>query len=141
MAKAYKKLNARKFSRFVRRYFPRTIKACGTEKKKTFLQDGDPSQNSMAAKVVFSEMGLQVLRIPPRSPDLNPIENVFNIVSAMLRKDAVRKRIEVETFADFKKRVIRTLKSIQTQTIDKIIASMPKRVNLIISNGGQRLKY
>lgn len=76
LAKAYKKLNARKFSSFVRRYFPRTIKACGT--------------------------------IPPRSPDLIPIENVFNNAGAMLRKDAVRKRIQVERFADFKKCIIRT---------------------------------
>ena len=141
LAKAYKKLNASKFCRFVRRYFPRTVQASGSDKKKTFLQDGDPSQNSVAAKSVFDEMGLQVFTIPPRSPDLNPIENVFNIVGSMLRKDAVKKRIEVETFVQFKKRVIRSLKSIPTPMIDNIITSMPKRLDLIISNGGQRLRY
>ena len=56
LAKAYKKLNTSKFCRFMRRYFPRTMEACGKEKSDTFLQDGDPSQNSVAAKSVFSEI-------------------------------------------------------------------------------------
>ena len=31
----------------------------------------------------------EVLKIPPRSPDLNPIENIFRIVSRKLEKDAI----------------------------------------------------
>ena len=43
-----------------------------------FVQDGDPSQNSKAAKTALSKIGAVQFSIPPRSPDLNPIENVFN---------------------------------------------------------------
>ena len=141
LAKPYKKLDGRKFARFVRRYFPRTMVACGQQRRRMFIQDGDPSQNSTDAKAAFSDIGLEALVIPPRSPDLNPIENIFNIVGQQLRKDALRKNIEAETFLAFQKRVIRTLKATSKNTIDNTIASMSKRLDLIIANGGRRLKY
>ena len=120
LVKPYEKLDGKKFARFVRRYFPRTIEACGPQRRRLFLQDGDPSQNSTSAKAAFSDLGLEVLRIPPRSPDLNPIENVFHIVGRQLRRDALRRNIEAESFAAFQKRVIRTLKATSVDTIDNI---------------------
>ncbi|KAJ8034127.1 Transposable element Tc1 transposase [Holothuria leucospilota] len=141
LCKSYKKLDGPKLATFVRRYFPRTMKACGTKRQKIFLQDGDPSRNSIHAKAAFADLGLRVLKIPPRSPDLNPIENFFHIASKKLCKDALEKRIQDETFRQFKKRAIRSLKAIPKATIDKIIFSMDKRVDMLISNGGNRLKY
>lgn len=141
LVKPYSKLGGRKFARFVRRYFPRTMEACGAQRRRLFLQDGDPSQNSSDAKAAFSDIGLEVLRIPPRSPDLNPIENVFNIVGRQLQRNALRNNIKAETFPAFQKRVIRTLKTTSIETIDNIIASMSKRLDLIIATGGRRLKY
>ena len=45
-----------------------------------FVQDGDPSQNSKAAKTALDKIGVVQFSIPPRNPDLNPIENVLNLV-------------------------------------------------------------
>ena len=35
----------------------------------------------------------ELLKIPPRSPDLYPIENIFHIVSKKLAKDALERDI------------------------------------------------
>ena len=39
-----------------------------------WVQDGDPSQNSAIAKSAMSRANSTLLKLPPRSPDLHPIE-------------------------------------------------------------------
>ena len=59
---------------------------------KLFIQDGDQSQNSALARAAWKRAGAKLDTIPPRSPDLNPIENTFHIVKVILQVDAVRKK-------------------------------------------------
>ena len=54
-----------------------------------WLQDGDPSQNSAMACAAMDRANCELLKILPRSPDLNPIENI-KLVSDALRKQAIR---------------------------------------------------
>ena len=42
-----------------------------------FVMDNGPCQTSKVALDAIEECSLQFLTIPPRSPDINPIENVF----------------------------------------------------------------
>lgn len=57
------------------------LKEVSTQEAKWFVQDGCPIQNSVAMKEVHDEIRAFVFCIPPRSPDLNPIENVFCLVN------------------------------------------------------------
>ena len=54
-----------------------------------FVQDDDPSQNSKVAKAAMKSCIFLLHQIPARSPDLNPIENVFHIVKKDLQTDTV----------------------------------------------------
>lgn len=101
----------------------------------------DSRQNSAAARNAMKEVGAHLLSIPPRSPDVNPIENVFHLVQKKIRKDAVEYRIQRETLPQFEKRVIDTLYSIPLETINKTIASMDRRLRDIIKCKGCRVKY
>ena len=47
--------------------------------------------------------------IPPRSPDLNPIEDIFNLASRKLEKDALQEGITRESYDEFCDRVSYTL--------------------------------
>jgi transposase len=49
-----------------------------------FLQDGDPSQNSRIAMKALESVKAKLFAIPPRSPVLNPIENVFHLANSAL---------------------------------------------------------
>ena len=55
--------------------------------------------------------------------------------------DALDQNIERETFGEFRLRVVKTLLEISANVIDRIIASMPKRIDSIIRARGERLKY
>ena len=105
------------------------------------MRDGDPSQNSKPAKVALEKIGAVQFGIPPRSPDCNPIENFFNLIERKLREDAIVKDITYEPFKQFVMRVQQILMNFPVDQIDKIIDTMPGRMQKIIANGGDRLRY
>ena len=135
------KLNGESFGNFVREHFPRLFSACSNPNGRLFLQDGDPSQNSKKAKDAFDAVGARKFSIPPRSPDINPIENIFHQVKRQLNYDAIEKNIQQESFKMFSERVKKTMENFPTSIIDKTIDSMDKRIGLIIKSKGQRTKY
>lgn len=137
----YEKMNGTYFARFIEENFGRMFRAANKGRSRVWLQDGDPSQNCALAKAAMKRSNSELLNIPPRSPDLNPIENLFHILSKKLKENAISRRITHETFEEFKNRVIATLYSIDVSTIDNIIASMNRRIKEVIKSGGKRIKY
>ena len=140
LAKPYEQLDGRMFADFVTEHFPETFLRSGKDTS-TFLQDGDPSQNSALVREVLHDMGVNCFRIPPRSPDLNPIENLFHLVKMQLSRDALEKTIGFENFASFQERVLETLLNFNAVKIDNIIDSMVIRIRNVRERRGQRIKY
>ena len=105
------------------------------------LQDGCPRQNCKAAIKEFDRHHIKVFKIPPRSPDLNPIENLFHTMKKRLRIQALEEQIEYETFEQFSLRVKQQLLNVKAEDVDKIIDSMNKRVDDVLRTGGYRTKY
>lgn len=140
LAESYVHLNGPMFADFVTNSFPGTFIRSGKDTN-LFLQDGDPSQNSAHARAVFNELGYECFKIPPRSPDINPIENLFHLVKKKLNDDAIERNIIFENYEDFQYRVLNTLRSFDIQIINNIISSMGKRIINIKERKGQRLKY
>lgn len=141
LCEEYEHLNGPMFAMFIKKHFKKTFQKCNKGKSRLFVQDGDPSQNSAAAKKALLSVKAKILSIPPRSPDLNPIENLFHIVKRILVNEAFNKKITHENMLEFTARIKRAFLSVDTSVIDKIIGSMYKRINEIIQNRGQRLKY
>ena len=137
----YKKLNGEMCADFIREHFPSMFANSSNARGKLFLQDGDPSQNSKVSKEAMDSIGCRLFHIPPRSPDLNPIENVFHNIGKGLRQEAFTKKIQKETFQQFVDRARRTCLSYSSEIIDRTIESMPKRIDMVIKNKGQRTKY
>ena len=143
LAEVYEKMSASYFSDLVNRKFLTLFRLAGKTCRceKTFVMDNDPSQTSGKAMETLRQLGITLKRIPPRSPDLNPIENFFNVVKRKLREDAIKKSIKKETWDEFANRVRSTIFSISNSYIDKTIKSMPKRIKQIICSKGRRIKY
>ena len=74
-----------------------------------------------------------LLSIPPRSPDINSIENLFHLVREELDRQAIIENIEQESYKEFATRVINTFTSFPVECIDNIIGSTIKRMSIIIS--------
>ena len=49
-------------------------------RKRTFVMDNDPCQTSRKAMPAINQIEYELHQIPVRSPDLNPIENVFHLI-------------------------------------------------------------
>ena len=104
LCEQYDRMNGPYFSSFIDRNFSYMFEVSCNPESHLFVQDGDPSQNSKLAKVSMEKCGAKLLAIPPRSPDLNPIENIFNNVRTQLAEDAMQNNIENETFEQFSER-------------------------------------
>ena len=134
-------LNGASFADFIRTYFPPCFKNSINGEEQVFLQDGDPSQNSQIAMQALAEIGGKKFGIPPRSLDLNPIENVFHHVKRKLKKEAKRKEITKETYAEYVARVKKTMEETDIGYINNTISSMNKRIDMVIKARGHRIKY
>ena len=135
------KLTGASFAEFVRTHFPVAFERVAKPECDTFLQDGDPRQVSKIAKEAMTAIGCKMFGIPPRSPDLNPIENVFHLIRRKLREDALRMEITYENYEQFCQRVKRTIENFSIDIINKTIESLPKRLSLVICGNGERTKY
>ena len=136
----YSKMDGAFFSSLIENDFPKIFEACEKDTR-IFVQDGDPSQNSKKSKDAMLEINAILQAIPARSPDLNPIENVFHIVKRDLEKDALNKNIKQETFKQFVIRAKDVIEHVHSKTIDNIISSMHRRMGDIINEKGYRLRY
>ena len=142
MCKQYhEKLTGERFAKFIKENFLKTFNRTLNPSGRLFLQDGDPRQVSRAAKNAMQEVGCQMFAIPARSPDLNPIENMFHLIRKKLHEDALVNEIKKETFEQFAQRVKMTIKEFSVEIIDKTIESMNKRIKKILTTRGERTKY
>jgi hypothetical protein len=128
------------YAEFVRKYFPRAFTNSANPRGKLFLQNGDRRQNSVAAKRAL-DVNAKLFSIPPRNPEINPIENLFHLIQSKLDRDALDRNITKETFERFSERVKETMENYPVDTIDKIMDSMDGRMTERIKCNGQRLKY
>ena len=134
-------MSGKLFASFVREHFKEIFSKSANPRGMLFLQDGDPSQNSKLARDAISSVGARLFSIPARSPDLNPIENMFNLVRTKLHGDALDKNITRETFEQFSSRVKETMENFSIDLLDRTIESMNGRIKNIIGKKGLRLKY
>ena len=139
LAKDYERMNGKYFSDFVRSDLIELFSPAGQQK--WFVMDNDPSQRSKAARKAINDSGATLFEIPPRSPDLNPIENLFHIVKKKLDRQAIVEDIEHETWTDFGARVHKTITEIPVSVINNLLLSMPKRIEAVINCKGLRTKY
>lgn len=143
LRKDYEKMDGQFFARFVRENFNLCFAKAGPKAygQRLFLMDNDPSQTSKKAMSALTQIESELHEIPPRSPDLNPIENVFNLVKKTLEKEAIERNIAKESFNEFKARVFRCFDTFSVAIIDRTIQSMPKRIERILHSKGKRIKY
>ena len=137
----YEHLDGKYFANYVRRKFPTMFKKSNKFPSRLWVQDGDPSQNCGDAKKEMKKIGAELFNIPAKSPDLNPIENVFHLVRRKLAKQALAQNITKESYAQFSERVKDTLLTFDSHIIDKTIDTMSRRINMIITTKGHRTKY
>jgi hypothetical protein len=102
-----------------------------------FQEDGDPShgirKEGLAHKLKEANW-ITNLKHPAQSPDLNPIEAIWNIIKQRLRRRTFDSEEEV------KKALQEEWSKITMAEVQKRISEMPSRCSRLIRNGGKPIK-
>lgn len=111
---------------------------------KPFIGDGftlmhDNARPHTAALVsrFIEEAGLEVLDHPPRSPDMNPIEHVWDNLKKMIRARAN----QPNTLAELKRAAVEEWDRMSQAYVDGLIRSMPRRLTALHIAAGGNTRY
>lgn len=117
-----------------------TLLPCGARiggNRWVFMQDNAPIHTSHSTTEFLANHNIRVLPWPPRSPDLNPIENVWAILSRMVYAGGKQYNSKEE----LKTAILRCWPQVSGETIRNLYNSMPTRVDKVISKRGMIISY
>lgn len=127
-------MDAQLYSEILQHELMDSIQYYGLDKKNViFQQDNDPKHTSKLAKQTLATLKMNVMEWPSQSPDLNPIEHLWDHVTRVLKK-------ENKIFAskeELWEAIQSVMKDENEEICKKLISTMPERViDVIRAKGG-----
>lgn len=102
-----------------------------------FQQDNAAIHTAGVVNEWFEEQNMRTLPWPAKSPDLNPIENLWGILTRVVYAE----NKQYNTKAELWTAVQRAWASISNETIQNLINSMPNRCIQVIQADGNAINY
>ena len=99
------------------------------------IMDNLGSHKAAASRQIITAAGARLWFLPPYSPDLNPIENLWAVLAREVEKTPCS---TVEALGDC---VLRVWKDASKKLMQKLVASMPRRIEAVIAVAGAHTKY
>lgn len=102
-----------------------------------FQQDNAPCHTSAMTREWFFDMEVAVLNWPSRSPDLNPIENLWG----MLAQKVYNNGRQFDCVDDLKEALVMAWDSIELSTLQNLVQSMTNRLLTVVERRGGPTPY
>ncbi len=100
-----------------------------------YQQDNAPCHKAKKVDAWFRENNISVLPWPARSPDLNPIEQIWSIIDKKLVG------VRLSNLAELEKAVVKEWQELPPSICVNLVESMPKRLEMCIKAKGGHFKY
>lgn len=100
-----------------------------------FQHDNDPKHTAKSVTKFLQDEHIKVLTWPAQSPDLNPIENLWNEVDSVVKSSCPRTLDALEIILK------NAWKNISVSKCQKLVASMPSRCQAVIKSKGYPTRY
>jgi hypothetical protein len=128
-------MNGTKYLSVLGRNLPIAVEKLGLPSDFKLVHDNAPCHKAKMVTDWIQGKGIQTLPHPPQSPDLNPIEHLWDEVERFLRKNPP------SSLSDLKTKLKNGWDQIQAAVTKKLVESMPRRIGMVISNKGRITKY
>ncbi|KAK8792026.1 hypothetical protein WA158_008159 [Blastocystis sp. Blastoise] len=127
-----------KYGETLGRTLPSTVEKLQIDPKTmVFQQDNAPIHKSKKMNSFFKTAQLTVIDWPPQSPDLNPIEHLWVYIKRRLQRNSHCGY----TLSQLKVEVDKIWRSIPVNVCERLVLSMPKRIEAVIANNGGFTRY
>lgn len=100
-----------------------------------FQQDNDPKHSSVNAKLWILYNTPKYEKTPPQSPDLNPIEHLWEELDRRIRARSI------SNITDLRKALAEEWVNITPNVTKNLVDSMPKRLRAVMESKGYPTKY
>ena len=102
-----------------------------------FQQDNAKIHVSRSTKRWFEAQNIPLLDWPNRSPDLNPMENLW----AILARRVYANNKQYETVQELKDAITTAFAELDQEVINNLVRSMPNRIYQLINRNGVLTDY
>lgn len=101
------------------------------------MQDNAPCHTARVTRAYLAEVGIPTLAWPPLSPDLNPIEHLWDYLKRKVRA----RDFAPDTILALKEALVEEWGACPQDTIRKLIRSMKNRIACVKKARGGNTKY
>lgn len=106
---------------------------------RTVLLDNAPIHTKASLDWLMKEAGIRVFNFPPKSPDLNIIENVWSYLQRILNRKLLN--VNISSKEDLLQLINESWKEVPASFIKDCILSMPDRLKSVIKMKGRQTQY
>lgn len=103
----------------------------------TFQHDNSPIHTARLVQTCLNNNSIRTLPWPSKSPDINPIENIWGAMTKQMYKENFRPRNREE----LQNQVVQAWHSIPDEYATNLVLSMPRRLQSVLQNNGSMTKY